>query len=300
MKPFESWQLPHPLLHAGPPFWRAITAPLIILPAQNTVLFPGVVRSITVGRPKCIAAAQQAMRDHRPIGVVMQRHAAVSDPTSMDMYRVGTVANIVRCVIAPDGAYHLVCQGEQRFHISDFLSAWPYFVARVLRVTDAVMRTPAIEARFFNLRSQAAEVAQLLPQAPSELLAAVQSVWSPAALADITIATMDVNPEVKQDILETIDVTARIDKVLRLLAHRIEVLRLSHEIGRQIKVALDQRQREVLLGDQRAPVQRQSGQGAHGKAAELSELKQAIAAAGMRKDVEEHARKELRRLQHTP
>jgi ATP-dependent Lon protease len=300
MKPFETWQLPHPLPHAGPPSWRAITAPLIILPVHNTVLFPGVVRSITVGRPKCIAAAQLAMRDHRPIGVLMQRDAGVSDPTTMDMYRVGTVANIVRCVIAADGEYHLVCQGEQRFRVSDFLSAWPFFVARVLRVTDAVMRTPEVEARFFSLKSQAAEVAQLLPQAPSELLAAVQSVRSPAALADLTVAALDVNPEVKQDILETIDVTVRMDKASRLLAHRIEVLRLSQEIGRQIRAALDQRQREDLLGEQRAPIQRQSGQGEPGKAAELSQLEQAIAAAGMPKAVEEHARKELRRLQHTP
>jgi ATP-dependent Lon protease len=300
LKPLEGWQFSHPSRQGGHPAWRDVTAPLIILPVRDIVLFPGAVLSITIGRPQSIAAVQQAMRDQRPIGVVMQRHAGVSEPTPIDMHRVGTVAKIVRCIIAPDGSYHLVCQGEQRFHITEFLNAWPFFVARALRVADPIMRTPEIEARFLNLKSQAVEAAQLLPQAPCALLAAVQSVESPAALADLAVATMDVKPEEKQDILETLDVRARMDKVARLLAHRIEVLRLSQEIGRQIKTALDQRQGGALPREQMAPMQRQLGQDEQGKAAELSELEQAIAEAGMPKEVEEHARKELRRLQRTP
>ena len=144
------------------------------------------------------------------------------------------------------------------------------------------------------------EALQLLPQAPPELVAAVQSVESPGALADLAIAYMDVKPEEKQEILETIDLAARMDKVSRLLAHRIEVLRLSREIGRQTKAALDERQREVLLREQMAAIQRQLGEGDEGKAAEIAELDKAIAKAGMPKEVEEQARKELRRLQRMP
>ena len=111
---------------------------------------------------------------------------------------------------------------------------------------------------------------------------------------------MDVKPEEKQEILETVDIAARMDKVSRLLAHRIEVLRLSQEIGRQTKAALDERQREVLLREQMAAIQRQLGEGEEGKAAEMAELDKAIANAGMPKEVEDQARKELRRLQRMP
>jgi ATP-dependent Lon protease len=123
---------------------------------------------------------------------------------------------------------------------------------------------------------------QLLPQAPEDLLAAIQSVTLPAALADLTTAYMDMKPEEKHEILETIEVAARMEKVSRLLAHRIEVLRLSQEIGRQTKAALDDRQREVLLREQMAAIQRQLGEGEAGKAEE------------------NQARKELRRLQRMP
>jgi ATP-dependent Lon protease len=170
----------------------------------------------------------------------------------------------------------------------------------VLQIPEPNVNTPEVEARFVNLRAQTLEAVQLLPQAPPELLAAIQSVEGPAALADLAVAYMDVKPEEKQEILETVDIVARIDKVSRLLAHRIEVLRLSQEIGRQTKAALDERQREVLLREQMAAIQRQLGEGEEGKAAEIAELDKAITEAGMPKEVEEQARKELRRLQRMP
>src|SRR5271163_1715184 len=111
---------------------------------------------------------------------------------------------------------------------------------------------------------------------------------------------MDVKPEEKQEILETLDLSARMDKVLRQLSHRIEVLRLSQEIGKQTKAALDERQREVLLREQMAAIQKQLGEGDEGKAAEIAELEKAISNAGMPKEVEDQARKELRRLQRMP
>jgi ATP-dependent Lon protease len=273
---------------------------LIIVPVRNTVLFPGLVLPITLGRAKSIAAAQQAVRDQRQVGILLQRDAEVADPTPIDMHRMGTLANIVRYVTGPDGSHHLICQGEQRFQIVEYLSGWPFFVARVLQVPESDARTPEIEARFVNLKAQTLEAIQLLPQAPPDLLAAIQSIDGPSALADLAIAYMDVKPEEKQEILETVDITARMDKVSRLLAHRIEVLRLSQEIGRQTKAALDERQREVLLREQMAAIQRQLGEGEEGKAAEIAELDKAITNAGMPKEVEDQARKELRRLQRMP
>ena len=135
---------------------------------------------------------------------------------------------------------------------------------------------------------------------PQDLLAAIQSIETPSELADLATAYMDVKPDEKQEILETVDITARMDKVSRQLSHRIEVLRLSQEIGKQTKAALDERQREVLLREQMAAIQRQLGEGDDGKAAEIAELDAAIANAGMPKEVEDQARKELRRLQKMP
>jgi ATP-dependent Lon protease len=273
---------------------------LIIVPVRNTVLFPGQVLPITLGRSKSIGAAQQAVRDQRQVGILLQRDSEVADPTAIDMHRMGTVANIVRYITAPDGTNHLVCQGEQRFQIVEYLSGWPFLVARVLRVTEPSVRTPEIEARFVNIKAQAIEAVQLLPQVPGELLAAIQSIDEPPALTDLAIAVMDVKPEEKQEILETVDIAARMDKVSRLLSHRIEVLRLSQEIGRQTKTALDERQREALLREQMAAIQRQLGEGEEGKAAEMAELDAAITKAGMPKEIEDQARKELRRLQKMP
>ena len=273
---------------------------LIIVPVRNTVLFPDLVLPITLGRPKSIAAAQQAVRDQRQVGILLQRDAEVSEPTPLDMHRMGTIANIMRYITAPDGSHHLVCQGEQRFQVVEYLSGWPFFVARVLQIPEPEANSAEVEARFVNLKAQTLEAIQLLPQAPPDLLAAIQSIDGPSALADLAVAYMDVKPEEKQEILETLDISARIDKVSRLLAHRIEVLRLSQEIGRQTKAALDERQREVLLREQMAAIQRQLGEGEGGKAAEMAELDKAITNAGMPKEVEEQARKELRRLQRMP
>jgi ATP-dependent Lon protease len=270
---------------------------MVIVPVRNFVLFPGMVMPVTVGRPKSIAAAQHAVREQQPVGVLQQRDPAAADPTPVDMHRMGTVANVVRYITGPDGTNHLVCQGEQRFQVLEFLNGWPFLVARVLRIPESSSRSAEIEARFLHLRAQALEALELVPQAPQELLAAIQAIDSPGALADLAVAYMDVRPEDKQEILETIDVAARIEKVSRLLAQRIEVLRLSAEISKQTKAALDERQREVLLREQMAAIQKQLGEGEEGKAAEVAELEKAITVSGMPKEVEEAARKEVRRLQ---
>jgi ATP-dependent Lon protease len=261
------------------------------------VLFPGLVLPITVGRPRSVAAAQQAVREQRQIGILMQRDPDVADPGPADMHRVGTVANLARYVTAADGTHHLVCQGDQRFEVLEFLTGWPFLVGRIALIPEPEAHGPEVEARFLNLQRQAIEALQLLPQAPPDLLAAIQSITSANQLADLATAYMDVKPEEKQEILETIDVTARIEKVSKLLAQRIEVLRLSQEIGRQTKAALEERQREVLLREQLATIRRQLGEE---DKAEIAGLADAIAKAQMPKEVEEHARKELRRLERMP
>src|SRR4051812_44486808 len=273
---------------------------MIIVPVRSFVLFPGMVMPVTVGRAKSVAAAQQAVREQRQVGILKQRDPDVADPSAIDMHRMGTVANVVRFITDQNDTHHLVCQGEQRFQVVEFLSGWPFLVARVLRIPEPATRTPEIEARLLHLRGQALEALELLPQAPRELASAIQGIDQPGALADMTMAYMDVKPDEKQDVLETVELSARMEKVSKLLAQRIEVLRLSAEIGQQTNAALDERQREVLLREQMAAIQKQLGEGEEGKAAEMAELDKAITEAGMPKDVEDAARKELRRLQRMP
>jgi ATP-dependent Lon protease len=139
----------------------------------------------------------------------------------------------------------------------------------------------------------------LLPQAPPELVAVFQSTTSPAALADLTTSYMDIKPQEKQEILETIDLSQRMEKVSRHLAERLEVLRLTNEIGQKTKAVFDERQREAILREQMATIQRQLGEG-DGKAQEVAELNEAIAKAQMPPEAESQARKEVRRYERMP
>src|SRR5229473_5327651 len=272
---------------------------LIIVPVRNTVLFPSVVAPITISRPKSIAAAQQALREQRPIGIFLQRNPDVEDPGPDDLHRIGTVANIVRYITGPDETHHIICQGVQRARILDFLPGTPFLAARVLHIPEPAITSPEIEARFLNLQRQAIEAIQLLPQAPPELVAVFQSTTSPAALADLTTSYMDIKPQEKQEILETIDPSQRMEKVSRHLAERLEVLRLSNEIGQKTRATFDDRQREAILREQMATIQRQLGEG-DGKAQEVAELNEAIAKAGMPPEAESQARKEVRRYERMP
>ncbi|WP_423962635.1 endopeptidase La [Bradyrhizobium sp.] len=272
---------------------------LIIVPVRNIVLFPGVVAPITISRPKSIAAAQQALREQRPIGIFLQRNAELDDPGPDDLHRIGTVANIIRYITASEDTHHIVCQGVQRARVLDFLPGTPFPVARVLQIPEPSTSTPEIEARFLNLKRQAIEAIQLLPQAPPELLAAFQATTSPAVLADLSASYMDIKPQDKQEILETVDLSQRMEKVSRHLAERLEVLRLSNEIGQKTKAAFDDRQREAILREQMATIQRQLGEG-DGKAQEVTELTEAIAKAQMPPEAESQAKKELRRYERMP
>ena len=272
---------------------------LIIVAVRNIVLFPGVVAPITINRPKSIAAAQQALREQRPIGILLQRNPEMEDPTPDDLYRVCTVANLVRYITAPDETHHIVCQGIQRARVLDFFPGTPFLVARILRIPEPTTSSPEIEARFLNLQRQAIEAIQLLPQTPPELLAAFQSTTSPAALADLATSYMDIKPQEKQEILETVDLSKRMEKVSQYLAERLEVLRLTNEIGQKTKAAFDERQREAILREQMATIQRQLGEG-DGKAQEVAELTEAIAKAQMPSEAESQARKELRRYERMP
>ena len=141
---------------------------LILVPVRNLVLFPTVILPIAVGREQSVAAAQEAMRSERPVGIVLQRNASVDVPGADDLYRVGTQANVLRYLTAPDGSHHLVCQGTQRFRVVEFLDGYPFVAARVeLYEEPEIAYGAETEARVHLLREQAKEALQLVPQAPA-------------------------------------------------------------------------------------------------------------------------------------
>ncbi|MDN4983965.1 endopeptidase La [Bradyrhizobium arachidis] len=272
---------------------------LIIIPVREMVLFPGAIAPIAIARAKSVAAAQQALREQRPIGIVLQRSPEIDEPGPDDLYKVATIANIVRYITAPDGTHHIVCQGVQRARILDFLPGTPFPAARIQQIPEPTTTSPEIEARALNLQRQAIEAIELLPQAPPELVAMFQSTTAPGALADLATSFMDIKPQDKQEVLETIDLALRVEKVSKHLAERLEVLRISNEIGQKTKASFDERQREAILREQMATIQRQLGEG-DSKAAEVAELTAAIVKANMPPEADAHARKELRRYERMP
>jgi ATP-dependent Lon protease len=289
---------------AAPEAPTAIPAPpedaLILIPTRNLVLFPGTVFPVTLGRQRSIAAAQAAIRLNRPIGLVLQRDAATDDPIGVDLHLMGTEASILRYVTSPDGAHHAICQGERRVRILEYLDGYPFLVARVEPIAEAEPKTTEVAARLHNLRAQAVEILQLMPQTPPELMNAVQSVPSAAQLADMIASFLDITATEKQEILETIDLGRRLDRVSALLGYRTEVLRLSRQISEQTKEKIDDRQREFLLREQLKTIQKELGEGEDAKSQEIAELAKKIAEAKMPPEVEEHAKRELARLERMP
>jgi ATP-dependent Lon protease len=272
---------------------------LLVLPIREPVLFPGVVLPITIQGKHALAAAQEAVRTQRRVGLLLQKDAAAEDPDTEGLHRVGTAASIIRFVTAPDGTHHLICQGEQRFTVLDYVSQEPFFVARIEPYKEVTVLDSEVEARGLNLREKAMEALQLLPQAPAELANAIRAIESIPSLADIVASFMDLKTADKQDILATFDLKTRLDRVLTLLNRRIEVLKVSRQIDERTREAFDGRQKEAVLRERLRQIQKELGE-TDGSSGELEELKTAIKDAGMTAEAEEQALRELARLERMP
>ena len=272
---------------------------MIILPVRQVVLFPGVVLPLSIGRPASIAAAQEAVRNEQPLGILLQKDPNVEDPTPEQLFRIGTAAQILRYITAPDGTHHVICSGTRRIRVLDFVPGYPFLVAKVEEIGTSETLTPDIAARVELVRGRAREAIGLLPAAPPELAAAIEALESPSALADFVAGIVDAKPTEKQDVLETIDVKQRLDKVLVMLVQRIEVLKLSKEISEQTQQSLSLQQREHVLREQLRQIQKQLGED-DDKSADITELRQQIEKAGMPKEAEEQALSELNRLERMP
>ena len=272
---------------------------LIIVPVRNVVLFPGMVLPLTVGRERSRAAAHEAARQQRPLGVLLQSNPDTEEPSPADLHWVGTTANVLRYITGPDGTHHAICQGAKRFRVLQFLDGYPFLVAQIQVIESPESADPDIEGRALALKQRALETLQLLPQVPEEVVAALSGVSGPARLADFISGLMDISPQEKQALLETFDLKARLDKLLELLSHRIEVLKVSREIDERTRGSIEDANRKHLLREQMRQIQKELGEGDEA-AAEVAELEKAIAEAKMPEEVDKQARKELKRLERMP
>src|SRR6202048_229885 len=270
----------------------------IILPVRNMLLFPGVVLPLTIGRPSSIAAAQEAVRSGRKVGLLLQNDPDLEQPGPEHLRRIGTIAEILRYV-THENTHYAICRGLRRFRVVEFLPGFPYLVARVEEIGISEVLTPEVEARMRLLKARATEAIQWLPTLPPEIPAAIDSLDSPSALADFLAGIIDIPVAEKQDLLETFDVTQLLDKLLGLLAKRIQVLQLSKEISDQTQNTLSSQQREHILREQLRQIQKELGDD-DVKAAEMKELAEKIDKAGMPKEAEEQASRELKRLERMP
>jgi ATP-dependent Lon protease len=271
-----------------------------ILPVRNVVLFPGTVLPLDVGRPRSAAAVQHAVKTQGPIGIILQRDPEAVEPSATELFEIGTVGHVLRYIASPEGRNHLICRGEQRFRLVEFLPGYPFLVARI----EAIAETPAtgteVEARAMKLKERAIEAIRLLPDAPEGLRDAIGGIAEPGALADVLASFMDIQVTEKQQVLEALDVVTRLDRVLWFVSYRLEVLRLSRDIGERTRQTIEGRQREHILREQLRTIQKELGEGEEGEASETGELEQVIAKAGMPPEVEAQAQKELKRLKRMP
>ena len=281
-------------------YGQAFTLPeraLIIVPMRNVVLFPGMILPLTIGREKSVIAAQHAVKMKLPIGLLLQHDPSVEKPGPNDLCQVGTLANVLRYITMPDESHVIVCEGLQRFRVTDFLPGYPFPVMIFDQILESTTQDNEVEARFIQLKERALELVNLLPQASDELENAVRSVNSPGSLADLIAGIMEMQLTERQAVLEAVDLVPRLDIVLGYVAKRLEVLKLSRKISERTKASLEQRQREFLLREQLKSIQKELGEDDSENSSELSDLRKVMAEAKMPEEVERQALKELKRLE---
>ncbi len=248
---------------------------LPVLALRNTVLFPGVVLPITVGRDASLRLVKDAFAADRLIGVVAQRSSEVEDPDPSDLYEVGTVATILKLIKMPDGSKSIVIQGKRRFHITDYVQHDPYFRAQVSALDEpspeADNEQIELQALIRSIKEMAVQIVAMSPNLPSEAAYAIENIDSPTFLIHFIASNLQVEVDDKQELLETVSLVERANLVMEHLSRERQVLLLSEEIRSRVKSDVDQQQREYLLRQQMKAIQDELGEG--DGVAELDELR---------------------------
>ncbi|QDU67096.1 endopeptidase La [Engelhardtia mirabilis] len=272
---------------------------MIVVAVRGMVLFPGVVLPVVVGRERSIKAIQAAIQGERNIGLLLQRDPDDEAPETDDLFQFGTSAEILRYVTAPDGTHHVIVQGKNRFRVLEYVSTEPYLIARVevIERTEVPDDDEHIAARMMHLKHQAIEAVRLLPEHPEELDTAIQNATDPASLTDMVATFMELPPHEKQELLETVDLRARMDAVSSKLAHLVQVLSLTNELRQRTRGSMEKAQREYFLREQLKQIQEELGEDA---SPELTDLERKLDEAKLPEEASKEAKKELQRLRRMP
>ena len=274
---------------------------LALLPLRDTVLFPQSILPLAAGRAASLKLIEEAARGDRTIGVITQRDPAAEEPGESDLHRIGTVATIHKVVKQPDGTLRLVVQGLRRFRILELTQTRPYLLARVEEMDDvAAAGDLETEALVRNATTLFRQIVELSPLLPDELAGAVQNVTEPGRLADVIGASLPaLSTAVKQELLETADVKARLQRLVATLTKEMEVLELGSKIQSQVESEMGKGQREYYLREQLKAIQKELGQ-TDDRTRELDELREKIEAAQMTEEAKKEAMRELDRLGKMP
>ena len=267
-----------------------------ILPLRNSVLFPGSIIPIDVGRRKSVRLVEESIAQERPIiGILTQREARVDDPTPKDMYGVGCAARILKVIKLAKDNFSVILQGVARFEVKDFLQQEPYITSGVEFVHDPKTSDVELDALVLNLRDVAKRVIKLMPELPKEASALVDSVTDAGQLADLLTSNLDVAVDEKQKVLETYDLKARLRLVLTYLTRQLEVLQVRERINSQVQEEMGRNQREYVLRQQLKAIKEELGE-MDDSSSDIEEFREKIENGNLPEEAEKMALKQYERL----
>jgi len=279
-----------------------IPAELPVLPLRDTVLFPNSFMPLAVAREASVRLIDEATTSGRMIGVFTQREASVEDPVQEDLYSIGTATHVHKMFKLPDGSLRLIVQGLARIRLDRITQTRPYLKAAVT-IADEELRDQdhlEIDALQRNIKSNFQQVVSLSPLLSDDLQALAANITDPGKLADFIASSLaTIGTPVKQDVLATLDIRARMDSLNRLLIKELEVLELGSKIQSQVQSEVGKNQREYFLREQLKAIQKELGEGDE-QAKEIEELRAKIEGVGMPEPVKKEALRELDRLSKMP
>jgi ATP-dependent Lon protease len=272
---------------------------LPILPLRETVTYPESLTPLAVGQERSIQLVNDVLGGNRMLAMVASRDAEIERPGPADLYGVGVAGFVARMIKIPDGSLRVLVQGMQRVRLGDYIAEEPYLVARIEPLPDVVNEGPELEALARNVQRTFSEIVEQIPYLPEELQLAVTNIEDPAALGHLIAGSLRIPIGEKQELLEEVDVGARLRHLSQILARELEVVRLGSQIQSQVQSEVDKGQREFLLRQQLKAIQEELGEGDE-QTAELNELREKIEAAKLPEHARKAADRELGRLAKLP
>ncbi|TNE44197.1 MAG: endopeptidase La [Deltaproteobacteria bacterium] len=272
-----------------------------ILPLRNTVIYPGVVVPLTIGRPSSLRLIEDALAADKIIGIVGQRDPDNDSPEGNDLFTMGTVAQISRVLRPNESTSNVIAhvQGIQRMRVNRFTQKRPYLKAHVQLIDERYEDSPELRTLFNSLRASALQIVELSNHIPQEVSQVIQQIESPGYLADLIAAYLNISMVEKEEILECLDLSRRVQKVLTYVRKELQMLELNQRIQDQVKDELDKNQREYYLRKQLKAIRKELGEEEE-DVDELEELRDKLQDAQMPPDIEKEALKELNRLSRIP